>query len=210
MSSMTNFTINGVQYDMNVINFYTKQDSVMIWSLTNQSMMPHPWHIHGNHFYILSINGAAPPAYMQGRKDVVTVPPMGGTAQLVMKYADFSDPMMPYMYHCHINSHEDNGMMGQFIVNPATTGMDELTAESGSVVYPNPTYNGWTLDGTTQEKQLVIRLVDMDGKVVLNKTLVPDGDRFHFNIPSEGLQHGTYLLTISGGAQNKVLKLVKQ
>ncbi|MBK9026239.1 MAG: multicopper oxidase domain-containing protein [Saprospiraceae bacterium] len=26
--------------------------------------------------------------------------------------------MMPYMFHCHILSHEDNGMMGQFIVNP--------------------------------------------------------------------------------------------
>lgn len=115
-NSMTNFVINGVKYNENVINFTTKQDSVMIWQVTNQSMMAHPWHIHGNHFYILTINGAAPPANMLGRKDVVIVPPQGGTVRLIMKYKDFSDTTMPYMYHCHILSHEDKGMMGQFLV----------------------------------------------------------------------------------------------
>ena len=25
-------------------------------------------------------------------------------------------PHVPYMYHCHIMEHEDNGMMGQFLV----------------------------------------------------------------------------------------------
>ena len=50
MMSMTNFTINGAQFDEGVINFQVEQDSVLIWNLTNQSMMPHPWHIHGNYF----------------------------------------------------------------------------------------------------------------------------------------------------------------
>ena len=40
---------------------------------------------------------------------------------------------MPYMYHCHLLMHEDNGMMGQFVVvapgqrataPPPTTGHD--------------------------------------------------------------------------------------
>jgi len=27
-----------------------------------------------------------------------------------------ADPNVPYMYHCHVLRHEDNGMMGQFVV----------------------------------------------------------------------------------------------
>lgn len=210
MMSMTNFTINGVQYNHNVINFYTKQDSVMIWSLTNQSMMPHPWHIHGNYFYITSINGNTPPAYMQGRKDVVTVAPQGGTVQLVMKYEDFNDPTMPYMYHCHINSHEDNGMMGQFIVNPVTTGIGNVEANISSAVYPNPTYNGWTIDGTSIEKQLTYSLSNSLGQVVLQQTIIPVSGKFNFTIPSNQLASGMYVLSIGTPSQNQTIKLIKQ
>lgn len=128
MMSMTNFIINGVQYDENVINFTKQQDNVMVWNITNQSMMAHPFHIHGNHFFITSYDGATPPANMQGRKDVVLLAPQGGTATLITKYEDFNDPTMPYMYHCHILSHEDNGMMGQFIINPSTAGVYDYSS----------------------------------------------------------------------------------
>jgi FtsP/CotA-like multicopper oxidase with cupredoxin domain len=33
-----------------------------------------------------------------------------------MRFADYTDQMMPYMYHCHLMFHEDMGMMGQFVV----------------------------------------------------------------------------------------------
>jgi hypothetical protein len=33
-----------------------------------------------------------------------------------MRFADYTDPNLPYMYHCHILAHEDSGMMGQFVV----------------------------------------------------------------------------------------------
>jgi bilirubin oxidase len=210
MMSMTNFTINGVQYNHNVINFYTKQDSVMIWSLTNRSMMPHPWHIHGNYFYITSINGNTPPAYMQGRKDVVTVSPQGGTVQLVMKYEDFNDPTMPYMFHCHINSHEDNGMMGQFIVNPTSTGINDVEANLHSAVYPNPSYNGWTIDGTSNDVQISFSLTNTLGQVVLQKAIIPIAGKFNFNILSDELAAGMYVLSISSKSQNQTIKLIKQ
>ena len=116
MMSMTNFFINGVKFDMETINFNIEMGKTEIWTLTNQTMMAHPFHVHGNSFYILSINGNTPPLNMRGRKDVVTVPPMGGQVKIVVRFDDFSDPEMPYMYHCHILSHEDTGMMGQFLV----------------------------------------------------------------------------------------------
>ena len=33
-----------------------------------------------------------------------------------MRFPEYSDPSLPYMYHCHILTHEDMGMMGQFVV----------------------------------------------------------------------------------------------
>lgn len=141
MMSMTNFFLNGVKFDEDVINFTATQGNTEIWTITNQSMMPHPFHIHGNHFYVLSVNGATPPANQQGRKDVITVPPMMGSVQLITRYEDFADPDMPYMYHCHILSHEDGGMMGQFLVLPPATGtlpQNPANQYPAVTLYPNP------------------------------------------------------------------------
>ena len=33
-----------------------------------------------------------------------------------MRFTDHSDPAFPYMFHCHLLRHEDQGMMGQFVV----------------------------------------------------------------------------------------------
>jgi bilirubin oxidase len=139
MMSMTNFYINGLKFDMEQINFSTTLGKTEIWTITNQTMMAHPFHVHGNSFYVLSINGATPAANMRGRKDVITIPPMTGSVKIIMKFEDFSDPKMPYMYHCHILSHEDDGMMGQFIVNGSpTSDQDYLNDKFKMNVFPNP------------------------------------------------------------------------
>jgi FtsP/CotA-like multicopper oxidase with cupredoxin domain len=33
-----------------------------------------------------------------------------------MRFTDFADAATPYMFHCHVLRHEDQGMMGQFVV----------------------------------------------------------------------------------------------
>ncbi len=130
MMSMTNFFINGLKFDMETVNFTTQVGKTEIWNITNQTMMAHPFHIHGMHFYVLAVNGATPPANLRGRKDVVVVPPMNGSVKLILRYEDFSDPDMPYMYHCHILSHEDTGMMGQFLVTSPATPTEETPLDA--------------------------------------------------------------------------------
>jgi blue copper oxidase len=168
--SMTNFLMNGVQFNPAVINFTTQQDVVEVWNITNSSMMPHPFHIHGNHFYVLKVNGATPPLNMQGRKDVITVPPNGGSVKLITQYKDFNDATMPYMYHCHILSHEDGGMMGQFIVN-ANLGLNETTSNQGIKVYPNPINNTQFLNIQSDSNLQSIEFFDVLGRSVLSKKL---------------------------------------
>lgn len=156
MMSMTNFFINGVKFDMETVNFSTEQGKTEIWNITNQTMMAHPFHVHGNSFYVLSVNGSTAPANLRGRKDVVTIPPMNGSAKIILRFEDFGDPEMPYMYHCHILSHEDTGMMGQFIVNPGSSEATENAAQNHLRVFPTfltsadgavqiVADNGWTL-----------------------------------------------------------------
>lgn len=40
----------------------------------------------------------------------------GEVVRIVMTFPEYSDAKVPYMYHCHILEHEDQGMMGQFVV----------------------------------------------------------------------------------------------
>ncbi|MCA9735060.1 multicopper oxidase domain-containing protein, partial [candidate division KSB1 bacterium] len=107
------FLINNASFDMDVINYTIPLDNVEIWSITNLSPIAHPFHIHDVQFFILDRNGRAPVAAEQGRKDVVLIHPME-TVRFITKFADFADDPVPYMYHCHMLTHEDDGMMGQF------------------------------------------------------------------------------------------------
>ena len=84
----------------------------------NASREAHVFHVHDVQFQILERNGAAPGPTELGRKDTVLVRP-GETVPLLMRFEEYADAHMPYMFHCHILQHEDQGMMGQFVVVPA-------------------------------------------------------------------------------------------
>ena len=85
------------------------------WNVVNRGGGTHLFHIHDVQFQILSRNGAMPGASELGRKDTVQVR-NGETVALLMRFTDYADADTPYMYHCHILQHEDQGMMGQFLV----------------------------------------------------------------------------------------------
>lgn len=198
MMSMTNFVMNGKKYDEKRTDFTTTKDKTMIWTITNQSMMAHPFHIHGNSFYILSINGATPPANMLGKKDVVIVPPQNGVVRLAMKYEDFSDPTMPYMFHCHILSHEDGGMMGQFVVNNLVSGLHEHDNGLAAyvTVYPNPNKgNTLSIDMTdNQNPMTALTLYNNLGQLIHTESLKQGA--LKVNLTNLSLANGSYLLKI--------------
>lgn len=107
--------INGKQMDMNRIDEIVPLNKVEIWRIKNQQRMPHPFHIHGCSFKILSRDGKATFENETCLKDTVLV--YGNeTVEIAVKFEHESTKEFPYMYHCHILEHEDAGMMGQFIV----------------------------------------------------------------------------------------------
>jgi bilirubin oxidase len=132
------FYFNGNMYDMDRIDYRIPLNSTEIWTLKDSTMVAHPFHLHGFHFYVLDRNGVAPPATEAGKKDVILIQP-DETVRIIARFYDFADTSVPYMYHCHILMHEDDGMMGQFKVGADYPAYATSTTVSVSVdVYPNP------------------------------------------------------------------------
>jgi blue copper oxidase len=111
-------TINGLRMDLGRIDHTVTVDTTEIWKVRNASGNPHNFHVHGVQFKLATHAGSAPPPHLAGWKDTVYIPP-GRTTDLLLRFTRYTDPAVPYMFHCHLMRHEDNGMMGQFVVvNP--------------------------------------------------------------------------------------------
>lgn len=80
------------------------------FEIENKSEMHHPFHIHGNNFQIVAIDGEVPTT-PQGWKDTWNVPPRS----TVTVVSDLWNPG-DWMYHCHILEHAEDGMMGEMMV----------------------------------------------------------------------------------------------
>lgn len=109
------FMINRNRMDMNRIDFQATVDTDEIWTVRNVDNWPHNFHVHDTQFRVIDIDGMPPPPQLAGYKDTVYTPP-GQRIRLAVRFSDYTDPTFPYMYHCHLALHEDQGMMGQFLV----------------------------------------------------------------------------------------------
>ena len=107
--------INGKTMDMGRIDEVVRLGDIEIWEVDNRGGQAHPFHVHLVQFQILDRNGQPPTGAELGWKDTVLVP-AGDIVRIIMPFERYADPEVPYMYHCHIMEHEDNGMMGQFLV----------------------------------------------------------------------------------------------
>jgi FtsP/CotA-like multicopper oxidase with cupredoxin domain len=83
---------------------------LQVWDVVNDTMMDHPFHLHGFFFQVLEVNGE-PPAF-RSWEDTVNIPPKGRVRIAWMP----DDRPGEWMYHCHILEHHESGMMGHFEV----------------------------------------------------------------------------------------------
>ena len=131
------FILNHRLFDLNYVDYSIPLNHTEIWELNSSSFITHPFHIHDIEFHILSIDGMPPPAYEAGWKDVVGVP-ANKIVRFITKFDDYSDSLHPYMFHCHIARHEDEGMMGQFVVGSSPAGIMNVKQNGKMKLYPNP------------------------------------------------------------------------
>jgi len=203
------FLINSTSFDMDVVNYTIPLNNIEIWTLNNQSPIAHPFHIHDIQFYLTEINGATPPANMQGRKDVVLVP-AGQSVKFITKFETFCDSMATYMYHCHMLPHEDDGMMGQFVVScPANIGIKTIENSSKALsLYPNPTSGILGLECSSDDiiSEVIIR--NYAGQIILSLSNIRKNK---LELDLANCAEGIYLAEIktSQGIYSRKISLVK-
>jgi FtsP/CotA-like multicopper oxidase with cupredoxin domain len=83
---------------------------LQVWDVVNDTLMDHPFHLHGFFFQVLDVNGE-PPAF-KSWEDTVNIPPKSRVRIAWMP----DDRPGEWMYHCHILEHHESGMMGHFEV----------------------------------------------------------------------------------------------
>lgn len=107
--------INGAIYSLQRMDFTVPKGELEIWEFTDTLGDFHPMHLHGAHFQVLSISGAAVlPPEDTGWKDTVLVGPLETVRVLVR----FEAHAGLFVLHCHNLEHEDDGMMQNFEVTP--------------------------------------------------------------------------------------------
>jgi len=104
--SMSQGLIDGKRMDMHRVDQTGKLGTTEIWQIENLVGMDHPFHLHGFQFQVLERNGVPEP--FPCWKDTVNVP-KHSTARFIVRFDDYAGK---WMFHCHILSHEDMGMMG--------------------------------------------------------------------------------------------------
>jgi FtsP/CotA-like multicopper oxidase with cupredoxin domain len=200
------FMINDQLFNMDVINEIIHLNNIEIWSLTNQSAISHPFHLHMVQFYILDRNGVAPPLNERGRKDVVLVKPQE-TVRLITRFENFANEEIPYMYHCHMLMHEDEGMMGQFLVINPLPVLNVSSEEISVKVFPNPSAGNFHIhlkDNLVVHDLLVI---DRYGRVVLHNEY--QNMNLPISLDLHSYERGLYILKLNTNRGPFVFKVIK-
>lgn len=203
------FFINDKMFDMDSINIVTYLNTTEIWKLTNSTMIAHPFHIHDIEFFVLDINGNPPPPEYAGYKDVILVKP-NDTVRFITKFTDFADDMVPYMYHCHLLHHEDDGMMGTFLVLDTTSsGIHEPFANNQLVIYPNPSSSIINIQFLEKNSFPVeYHIVNLLGEIVLQGKLTFENSN-KGNIDISNLTDGIYLIKLNNSKFFHSAKIIK-
>ena len=100
------FTIDGREFDPGRVDQDVALGSVEEWTITNDSTMDHPFHLHVWPMQVVEARELRVEAARW--QDVVNVPARGRVGVRV-PFERFSGRTV---YHCHVLDHEDRGMMG--------------------------------------------------------------------------------------------------
>jgi FtsP/CotA-like multicopper oxidase with cupredoxin domain len=131
------FRFDNATFDLDIINHHVDLGTTEKWTVTNNNVFGHSFHIHDVQFKIVSRSSGPIAAYESGWKDSYFLH-IGETVSFVAKFEDYADALHPFMYHCHFAPHEDGGMMGQFTVVDPSKVTTVGAAGTDFTLYPNP------------------------------------------------------------------------
>jgi len=187
------FNFDNVSYNFNTINKTVNLNDIEKWTVTNNNVFGHTFHIHDVQFKIVERNGNPNGVanYESGWKDVMYIP-NGESVSFVAKFDDYADAVHPFMYHCHFANHEDDGMMGQFVVTDQV-GIKETSLLSDFTIFPNPTKEKIFVQlGEVPSEIYYATITNSAGKIVM---MLPKPE-LSAGIDVSHLKKGTYFLEL--------------
>jgi bilirubin oxidase len=204
------FLMNNTPFHMDSINVRTFLNNKEVWKLSNSTMVAHPFHIHDIQFYVLDINGMPPPPEYRGLKDVILVKPQD-TVRFITVFETFADNVVPYMYHCHLLHHEDDGMMHTFLVQTPDVGLNENIRNSPEAsIFPNPTANKLKIQFKNSDvSSLKLKVTNSLGQLVYKKERIRI-DSNEFEIDFSNYNEGIYFIHLFTNQGLVVKKIIKR
>lgn len=97
---------------------------------------------------------------------------------------------------------------GLRVEDPIAVGINEVEEFSSISLYPNPATNSIAVDLRAVESNLNIKVVDVAGRVVLERTNQKSGNIEEFEIST--LNSGLYFMILDNGDAQKIEKFIKQ
>jgi FtsP/CotA-like multicopper oxidase with cupredoxin domain len=113
-TGQSEFRVNGVPY-WKAKPFLASLGEVQLWTIANDTVWDHPFHLHGYFFVVLDEKGE--PVRPLGWKDTVNIP-MKSTRRFLVH---FDERPGTWMFHCHILDHAEGGLMGTVQVGPVAS-----------------------------------------------------------------------------------------
>jgi bilirubin oxidase len=164
------FNFDNVSYSLTMTPKVVNLNDIEKWTVTNNNVFGHTFHLHDVEFKIVARNGSATAVgtHESGWKDTFYLP-RNESVTFVAKFDDFADPDVnhPYMYHCHFGNHEDEGMMGQFIVT-GTMAADQNATNTNFSLYPNPVNDRLFINLKDSETEIYyVTISTITGRVVM-------------------------------------------
>jgi bilirubin oxidase len=185
------FDLDGKPFSLNTINHTLITETTEKWTIKNNNVFGHCFHIHDVQFKLISRSTGAIGAYESGWKDAFFIS-RNESVSFVAKFIDYADETHPFMYHCHFSNHEDGGMMGQFVV----TGTNDVQSVQNKSflfsVYPNPTSNSISLKLSENIEAYYVTIHNVVGKTVM---MLPQPE-IHKPIDISNLSNGTYIIQV--------------
>ena len=140
-----------------------------------------------------------------GRKDVVFIRPQE-TVRFIAKFDNFSDSITPYMYHCHLLTHEDGGMMGQFVVVENLEVADIFTPNRIKfTLYPNPASDYLNINFNKIVNLESISIYDVRGARVYFEEYFEPAREYKLNYD---LSAGYYRVHVNADTEHFIKKLL--
>jgi hypothetical protein len=106
------WTINGQAFDPGRIDYAVTRGTTEKWQITNDSPITHFVHLHEEQWQTILRDGQPPKPWERGIEDTWKLDP----GESIVVAARFTDYDGPFMIHCHMLDHEDDGLMADFEV----------------------------------------------------------------------------------------------